>query len=126
MFCLKSNNSLQEITRTDCTERPIRLSPRRRAHLRDHSKQQSLDIASLSTNRNHMFFKQGSLDSKVEEILESYSNGGNTKRFVKYMCVCPFLSILRTAALSICVFAHNNLVELFVKSYHAYLEFPLL
>ncbi|WAR29722.1 DCHS-like protein [Mya arenaria] len=66
----------KEITRTDCTERPIRLSPRRRTHLRDQSKQQTLDIGSLSANRNHPFSKQGSLDSKVEEILESYSNGG--------------------------------------------------
>lgn len=66
----------QEITRTDYSEKPFRLSPRRRIHLRDQSRQQSLDIAPMSANRNHPFFKQGSLDSKVEEILESYSNGG--------------------------------------------------
>ncbi|XP_060593010.1 histidine decarboxylase-like [Ruditapes philippinarum] len=63
------------ITSTEYTGRPIRLSPRRRVHLRDQSKQQSLDIEYLSGNRNHGCFKQGSLDSKVEEILESYSNG---------------------------------------------------
>ncbi|XP_052786150.1 histidine decarboxylase-like [Mya arenaria] len=74
----------KEITRTDCTERPIRLSPRRRTHLRDQSKQQTLDIGSLSANRNHPFSKQGSLDSKVEEILESYSNGGYVIKYELY------------------------------------------
>ncbi|KAH3866452.1 hypothetical protein DPMN_029516 [Dreissena polymorpha] len=71
----------KEITRTDYAEKPIRLSPRRRIHLRDQSKQQSLDIAPLYANRNHPFFKQGSLDSKVEEILESYSNGGYSIKY---------------------------------------------
>ena len=65
----------KEITNTEFTERPLRLSPRRRVHLRDQSKQQSLDSGYLSANRNYGCFKQGSLDSKVEEILETYSNG---------------------------------------------------
>ncbi|KAL4216522.1 hypothetical protein ACF0H5_024245 [Mactra antiquata] len=65
----------KEITSTDFSGRPIRLSPRRRVHLRDQSKQQSLDIGFLSANRNHGCYKQASLDSKVEEILETYSNG---------------------------------------------------
>ena len=59
----------------DSTGRPLRLSPRRRVHLRDQSKQQSLDIGMLSSNRYLGVSKQGSLDSKVEEILETYSNG---------------------------------------------------
>jgi len=71
----RSTPYFQEITSTDFTGKPIRLSPRRRTHLRDQSKQQSLDIGFLSANKNHSLFKQGSLDSKVEEILESYSNG---------------------------------------------------
>lgn len=65
----------KEITNTEFTERPLRLSPRRRIHLRDQSKQQSLDSGYLTASKNYGWFKQGSLDSKVEEILETYSNG---------------------------------------------------
>ena len=65
----------KEITNTEFSERPLRLSPRRRIHLKDQSKQQSLDSGYLSANKNYGCFKQGSLDSKVEEILETYSNG---------------------------------------------------
>ena len=75
MFLTIYRISLQEITSTDFTGRPIRLSPRRRTRLRDQSKQQSLDIGFRSNNKELGCFKQGSLDSKVEEILESYSNG---------------------------------------------------
>ena len=65
----------KEITNMESSGRPIRLSPRRRIHLRDQSRQQSLDSGYLSANRNYGCSKQGSLDSKVEEILETYSNG---------------------------------------------------
>lgn len=79
MFYFSQNNTIvqyfQEITNTDFAGRPLRLSPRRRVHLRDQSKQQSLDIGFLSAHKNHGVTKQGSLDSKVEEILETYSNG---------------------------------------------------
>ena len=65
----------KEITNTESSGRPLRLSPRRRIHLRDQSRQQSLDSGYLSANRTYGCSKQGSLDSKVEEILETYSNG---------------------------------------------------
>ncbi|XP_050395851.1 histidine decarboxylase [Patella vulgata] len=51
----------------------LRLSPRRRIKLRDASKQQSLDCAPLSPRHSSLRFKQGSLDSKIDDILETSS-----------------------------------------------------
>ncbi|XP_076081670.1 aromatic-L-amino-acid decarboxylase-like isoform X1 [Mytilus galloprovincialis] len=59
----------KQITNTDFNGRPIRLSPRRRLKLKDSTKQQSLDTYKVNRplcNRQ----KYGSLDSKIEEILE--------------------------------------------------------
>ncbi|CAG2243826.1 HDC [Mytilus edulis] len=59
----------KQITNTDFNGRPIRLSPRRRLKLKDSTKQQSLDTYKINRplcNRQ----KYGSLDSKIEEILE--------------------------------------------------------
>ena len=58
----------------DLDGRPIRLSPRRR--LRDQSKQLSFDAIRVTTNNTRRIgraFKQGSLDSKIEEIFENSS-----------------------------------------------------
>lgn len=60
----------KQLTASDLNGRPIRLSPRRRIKLRDSSKQQSLDFNMLATRRDPRTFKQGSLDSKIEEIFE--------------------------------------------------------
>ncbi|CAC5419651.1 hdc [Mytilus coruscus] len=59
----------KQITNTDFNGRPIRLSPRRRLKLKDSTKQKSLDTYKINRplcNRQ----KYGSLDSKIEEILE--------------------------------------------------------
>lgn len=61
----------KELSSSDFNGRPIRLSPRRRIHLRDHLKQQSLDNSVFVKRRIQSDHKQASLDSKVEEILES-------------------------------------------------------
>ena len=54
----------------DFNGRPIRLSPRKR--LKDHSKQYSLDLnMALPAKPGRVRFKQGSLDSKIEEIFDS-------------------------------------------------------
>lgn len=54
----------------DFNGRPIRLSPRKR--LKDHSKQYSLDLNTvLPAKPSRYRFKQGSLDSKIEEIFDS-------------------------------------------------------
>lgn len=63
----------KEITNSDFNGRPIRLSPRRRLKLRDQTKQQSLDSSFFSSKKYQINVKQGSLDSKVEDILESSS-----------------------------------------------------
>ncbi|KAL5019867.1 hypothetical protein ScPMuIL_002759 [Solemya velum] len=63
----------KQITNSDFNGRPIRLSPRRRLKLRDQTKQQSLDSSIFSSKKYHINVKQGSLDSKVEDILESSS-----------------------------------------------------
>lgn len=54
----------------DFNGRPIRLCPRRK--LREQSKQYSFDMSQMSTYRriNPASFKQGSLDSKIEEIFD--------------------------------------------------------
>lgn len=59
----------KQITNSDFNGRPIRLSPRRRIKLRDQNKQQSLDFFTV-TKQLPSRFKQASLDSKVEQILE--------------------------------------------------------
>ncbi|KAJ8311366.1 hypothetical protein KUTeg_010721 [Tegillarca granosa] len=59
----------KQITNSDFNGRPIRLSPRRRIKLRDQNKQQSLDYFT-NTKQLPSRFKQASLDSKVEQILE--------------------------------------------------------
>ncbi len=55
----------------DFNVRPLRLSPRKR--LKDHSKQYSLDLclAPPASRRGIRTPKQGSLDSKIEEIFDS-------------------------------------------------------
>ena len=55
----------------DYTNQPLRLSPRKK--LRDHGKQYSLDIAVPRSNPSisTLTSKQGSLDSKIEEIFEN-------------------------------------------------------
>ncbi|KAK3095077.1 hypothetical protein FSP39_009994 [Pinctada imbricata] len=60
----------KRITSSDFNGRPIRLSPRRKLRLRDQSKQQSLDFAIQPSKHPSSKFKQSSLDSKIEQILE--------------------------------------------------------
>lgn len=60
----------KEITNSDFNGRPIRLSPRRRMKLRDQNRQRSLDCDILPHRSLISRFKQASLDSKVDEILE--------------------------------------------------------
>lgn len=56
----------------DFNGRPIRLSPRKR--LRDQNKQYSFDLSLFpSARRNLQPHKQGSLDSKIEEIFDTSS-----------------------------------------------------
>ncbi|ESO93106.1 hypothetical protein LOTGIDRAFT_119964, partial [Lottia gigantea] len=70
----------KELTTGDFNGHAIRLSPRRRIKLKDASKQQSLDCAPLSPRHESLRFKQGSLDSKIDDILESssYESGSQT------------------------------------------------
>ena len=63
----------KEISRGDFNGKALRLSPRRRIKLRDQSKQQSLDCNLFAIKRAPGRFKQGSLDSKIDEILETSS-----------------------------------------------------
>ncbi|GAB1604313.1 histidine decarboxylase-like, partial [Argonauta hians] len=76
----------RHLTSSDINGRPIRLSPRRGIKLRDQSKQHSLDFSSMIPGRRMSTgtarFRQGSLDTKVEDILDSTpdnhcSNGFN-------------------------------------------------
>lgn len=60
----------KEITNSDFNGRPIRLSPRRRMKLRDQNRQRSLDCDVTPHRSIISRFKQASLDSKVDEILE--------------------------------------------------------
>ena len=60
----------KRITNSDFNGRPIRLSPRRRIRLRDQPKQMSLDCSTQSSKNVLSKYKQSSLDSKIEEILE--------------------------------------------------------
>lgn len=53
----------------DYNNQPIRLSPRKK--LRDQGKQYSLDVVRPNPNRRDLPHKQGSLDSKIEEIFEN-------------------------------------------------------
>ena len=56
----------------DFNGRPIRLSPRKR--LKDQNKQYSFDLSLFpSTKRSFRSHKQGSLDSKIEEIFDTSS-----------------------------------------------------
>lgn len=59
----------KQITNTDFNGRPIRLSPRRRLKLKDSTKQQSLDAFKINRPLSTRL-KYGSLDSKIEDILE--------------------------------------------------------
>lgn len=59
----------KQITNSDFNGRPIRLSPRRRLKLKDSTKQQSLDTIKINRPLSK-HVKYGSLDSKIEEILE--------------------------------------------------------
>ncbi|CAI9732632.1 histidine decarboxylase-like [Octopus vulgaris] len=74
----------RHLTSSDINGRPIRLSPRRGVKLREQAKQHSLDFSTLIPGRRMSTgtarFKQGSLDTKVDDILDStpdnyYSNG---------------------------------------------------
>ena len=59
-----------EQSSVDFNGRPIRLSPRKR--MKDHSKQYSLDLnMELPAKPSRYRFKQGSLDSKIDEIFDS-------------------------------------------------------
>ncbi|KAK3599757.1 hypothetical protein CHS0354_037238 [Potamilus streckersoni] len=69
----------KQIINSDFNQSLFRLSPRRRVHLKDQVKQQSLDVTLYSTKPSQPSFKQSSLDSKVEEILETYCNGTTSK-----------------------------------------------
>lgn len=53
----------------DLNGRPIRLSPRKR--LCDSSKQLSFDLSMLPSRRDNHLVKQGSLDSKIQEIFDA-------------------------------------------------------
>lgn len=67
----------KDITNSDFNGRPIRLSPRRRLKLSDQNRQKSLDTDLLTHRALLNRFKQSSLDSKVDEILElsEHENG---------------------------------------------------
>ena len=55
----------------DVSSHALRLSPRRRGKLRDQNKQLSLDYNFFASKRNYgLRFKQSSLDSKIDDILE--------------------------------------------------------
>ncbi|XP_059149787.1 histidine decarboxylase-like isoform X2 [Physella acuta] len=58
----------------------IRLSPRRRGRLGDHEKQMSLDYSVLSNRKDNPFRMRmmGSLDSKIDDILEFGSKSTQT------------------------------------------------
>ena len=74
-----NNETIVEFARhlasSDIDGRPIRLSPRRGIKLKDQAKQHSLDFTSIMPGRRMSTgtarFKQGSLDTKVEDILDS-------------------------------------------------------
>uniref|UniRef100_A0AAU7P2T3 Histidine decarboxylase n=1 Tax=Callistoctopus minor TaxID=515824 RepID=A0AAU7P2T3_CALMC len=74
----------RHLTSSDINGRPIRLSPRRGVKLREQAKQHSLDFSTMIPGRRMSTgtarFKQGSLDTKVDDILDStpdnyYTNG---------------------------------------------------
>ena len=55
----------------DVSSHALRLSPRRRGKLRDQNKQLSLDYNFFASKRSSgLRFKQSSLDSKIDDILE--------------------------------------------------------
>ncbi|XP_025080635.1 histidine decarboxylase-like [Pomacea canaliculata] len=54
----------------DLSSRALRLSPRKRGKLRDQNKQLSLDTSFFASKRQASRFKQSSLDSKIDDILE--------------------------------------------------------
>ena len=67
----------KELSRGDFNGQTILLSPRRRIKLKDQMRQQSLDSNYFSIKRAPGRFKQGSLDSKIDEILETSSYGSD-------------------------------------------------
>ncbi|XP_046350284.1 histidine decarboxylase-like isoform X1 [Haliotis rufescens] len=69
----------KELSRGDFNGKTIMLSPRRRMKLRDQTKQQSLDCNLFAIRRSPGRFKQGSLDSKIDEILETSSYDSDTQ-----------------------------------------------
>ncbi|XP_046585373.1 histidine decarboxylase-like [Haliotis rubra] len=69
----------KELSRGDFNGKTIMLSPRRRMKLKDQTKQQSLDCNLFAIRRSPGRFKQGSLDSKIDEILETSSYDSDTQ-----------------------------------------------